>query len=127
MKKGLLLLAMLSMLMFIACSKDDDDDSKAYEDKLIGLWIEKTDDVIEVHHMDLKENNIGYFWITDDGEIYGEKENIICSATKTKFTSTFNNEETENFDYQLVKDTLYLGEIVYVRKQISQPEQSLDK
>ena len=77
--------------------------------------------------MDLKENNIGYFWITDDGEIYGEKENIIWSATKTKFTSTFNNEETENFDYQLVKDTLYLGEIVYVRKQISQPEQSLDK
>lgn len=127
MKKGLLLLAMLSMLMFIACSKDDDDDSKAYKDKLIGLWIEKTDDVIEVHHMDLKENNIGYFWITDDGEIYGEKENIIWSATKTKFTSTFNNEETENFDYQLVKDTLYLGEIVYVRKQISQPEQSLDK
>ena len=124
MKKGILLIAMLSMLMFIACSKDDDDDSKAYEDKLIGLWIQKTDNVIEVFNMELKGNHVGFHWATDNGEIDEQgKIPMTWSATKTKFTSTFNNEETETFDYQLIKDTLYLGEIVYVRKQISQPEQ----
>lgn len=60
MKKKLLLLSMLLALVFIACSKDDDDDSKDYEQKLIGVWIEKTDDVIEVFNMELKENHTGF-------------------------------------------------------------------
>ena len=121
MKKRLLLLAMLSTLFFSACSKDDDDD---YENNLIGLWIEKTDNVIEVFNMELKENHVGFHWATDNGEIDEQgKTPITWTATKTKFTLTFSSEETDTFDYQLVKDTLYLGEIVYVRKQISQSEQ----
>lgn len=73
--------------------------------------------MIEVFNMELKENHTGFHWSTDNGEI-GEqgKTSMTWSATKTKFTSTFDNEETTTFDYQLIQDTLYLGEIVYIKQ-----------
>ena len=116
MKKVLFSMAILSILFFIGCSKDNDD-SEDYESRLIGFWVENTDNVIEVFNLELKEGHTGYQWATDSGKIDNQGKTLITwSATKTKFTSSFDKEKTEIFNYQIVKDTLYLGEIVYIRK-----------
>lgn len=114
MKRSLILL--IVFFAFLGCSKDDKGNSKKIEDKLIGLWVEKTEDTIEVLNLELKGGNVGFYWTTDDGEIDEQgKRKIKWDATENKFISIFNDEKNV-FDYELVQDTLYLGEIIYVRK-----------
>lgn len=117
MRNVLILFAFVLPLALFSCSKDEDTKNNKYEDKLIGHWIEDTDNEFEVLHIKFNEDKTGSDWAEEYGELFqNSKYTFKWSATENKINFTYDDGEIDARDYTLRDNKLYIGSIIYVKQ-----------
>ncbi len=87
--------------MLLSCSDDDDKDSSSlntYEASLVGNWVEDSDYIQELFHIQLSSNKQGSSWATNNGIAFGDVSYFTWSATASTITQNVNGViETANY------------------------------
>ncbi len=131
MKKYLFLLTGIMMMPFLMISCGDDKDSpKNIDPKLVGEWIEKSEnkfDDPEINHINFEKEGVMQWWTTQKSNM-GKKKNYIWHVTSNhKLIIQKSNTKSDTLDYRITKEAnekLYLfdhsseeddNNIIYVR------------
>ncbi len=108
---------LLAVVTFAACSSDDDEKSSFDDSALVGAWVEDSDYIDELFHVQFYSNHTGYQWVTQNGEVGEEgKEAFTWSATETTITMVLSDGSTGTVSYSLDGDNLKVsssGEVIY--------------
>ena len=85
-------------------------------EELVGAWIEDTSSTEEVHHLTLKDNGTGRFYISNDGKVdENGLMNITWFASDGTFSMRIEGGEVETSAYFISNGKFHVGEVVYKR------------
>lgn len=116
----LLLLALMPVVLFTACSSNDDEDW-GNDSALVGIWVEDTNRTFEVFHMQFNADGSGYHWATNNGVVdsYG-KTKITWRTNGSSLCITYPGEGEAAHTYKVEGDkltTVYDGETIVYKRQ----------
>lgn len=121
MKKLILLLALMSVAVFTACSSDDEEENLGHDNALVGTWKEDTNHTFEVFNKQFNADGSGFHWGTDNGVIdsYG-KTKITWRTKGNSLYITFPKDGEVKYTYEVEGDkltTVYEDEIIVYKRQ----------